>query len=145
MFTLTDTDKDMLTGKICPYCKGQPILVSSVEIYGTDYGMLWECKPCKAYVGCHRDTTVPKGRLANAALRSKKKQAHEYFDRIWKSGLMDRSAAYKWLSEILGTPPEFTHIGMFNENTCKEVIKYSIEIMHRPIVEKSVQNITSTD
>lgn len=28
--------------------------------------------------------------------------AHERFDRIWKHGVMSRSAAYRWLAEQMG-------------------------------------------
>lgn len=34
-------------------------------------------------------------------------------------------AAYKWLSDQLGLPPEYTHIGMFNPETCAKVVDVS--------------------
>ena len=42
-------------GKICPYCKNETNHVHSSEIYGSqyDYGMMYRCVPCNAYVGCH--------------------------------------------------------------------------------------------
>ena len=36
---------------------------------------------------------------------------------------MNRHQAYKWLSDQLGIPPEYTHIGMFKKETCQKVVK----------------------
>jgi hypothetical protein len=80
--------------------------------------MIYLCKPCDAYVGVHRNSTVALGRLANADLRKHKKLAHEKFDALWKIGGMSRSDAYSWLSKMLGTEPDFTHIGMFDKEKC---------------------------
>lgn len=44
------------------------------------------------------------------------------FDELYKRGLMRRREAYKWLSDQLGLPPEYTHIGMFNPETCAKVV-----------------------
>lgn len=38
---------------------------------------------------------------------------------------MRRREAYKWLSDQLGLPPEYTHIGMFNPETCAKVVDVS--------------------
>ena len=37
--------------------------------YGVDYGMIYYCPQCGAYVGVHKGTDRAKGRLANAELR----------------------------------------------------------------------------
>lgn len=84
--------------------------------------MIYICKPCDAIVGVHKGTDNALGRLANRELRSLKKEAHANFDPIWKTKKMDRSQAYKWLSQQLELPPQYTHIGMFSEKTCKRVI-----------------------
>ena len=47
------------------------------------------------------------------------------FDELYKRGLMKRREAYKWLSDQLGLPPEYTHIGMFNPETCAKVVDVS--------------------
>jgi hypothetical protein len=36
---------------------------------GIDYGMIYYCPKCRAYVGVHAGTDRAKGRLANAELR----------------------------------------------------------------------------
>lgn len=75
--------------------------------------------------GFHKGTDRAKGRLANAELRRCKIEAHRYFDELYKRGLMKRREAYKWLSDQLGLPPEYTHIGMFNPETCAKVVDVS--------------------
>lgn len=122
---LTEKEKLIMQGKVCPYCDQDSAFVSSVEIYGKDYGMAYWCKPCDAYVGCHKGTDNALGRLANKELRGWKIVTHEYFDKLWKGGQMKRAEAYQWLSESLGLPAEYTHIGMFSVRTCKKVIELS--------------------
>lgn len=107
----------------CDYCGSRAQYVDSQVIYGRSYGMIYLCKPCDAYVGVHRGTDVPLGRLANAELRKWKCAAHDAFDPLWKSKRMTRHQAYAWLSEQLGIPPKRTHIGMFDVLTCKKVVQ----------------------
>ena len=83
------------------------------------------CKPCGAWVGCHKGTTKALGRIANKELRQLKHQAHEAFDPIWQKGRVSRSEAYEILSIALGLPIWQTHIGMFDETMCRRVIEVS--------------------
>jgi len=126
--------RHILTGEICPYCNKKPEFVDGKEIYGkhSDYGMFWLCRRCDAYVGVHKGTDQPLGRLANTTLRALKKEAHMYFDNLWKVLLkpgitknVARSEAYKWLSDVMKVPMPEAHIGMFNEEQCRLVIYYS--------------------
>jgi hypothetical protein len=124
----------ILAGELCGYCNKKPELVDGKVIYGnhTNYGKFWHCSSCDAYVGVHQGTDQPLGRLANKELRSLKKEAHMYFDNLWKVLLhpgvtknVARSEAYKWLSDKMGTPMAETHIGMFDEDQCRMVIYHS--------------------
>ena len=96
----------------------------STAVYGAgrDFGLLWRCAPCDAWVGCHAGGTRPKGRLADKALRDAKIRAHAAFDPIWKSGAMDRSSAYGWLSEHVGVDKRDCHVGMFDIDQCSLVV-----------------------
>lgn len=126
---------EILTGKICPYCGKPTEFVDSSVIYGISYGMIYLCQDCDAYVGVHKGTDKSLGRLANSELREAKKQAHYYFDKIAKTGLINkiykkyipnisnRNKAYKWLSLQLNIPVKNCHIGMFDIPECKKVIE----------------------
>jgi uncharacterized protein DUF3268 len=64
---------DIITAKICPYCGCKPVLENSKVVYGKDYGLIYHCRPCKAWVGVHRNSVRALGRLANEELRHWKK------------------------------------------------------------------------
>lgn len=121
----------ILAGKVCPYCDGATEYVdSAVVYYGKSYGMIYLCKPCNAWVGVHKGTDTALGRLANNELRKWKKEAHRYFDGLWKKKMTQgftkqesRTAAYIWLSSKMGIEPEYTHIGMFDVTQCKQVVE----------------------
>ena len=110
----------------CPYCGRPASLVTGKEIYPhrSDLNHLnfYQCKPCAAYVGTHKGTFKPLGRLANAELRKAKIAAHAAFDPIWRSNNMSRGAAYKWLANQLGMTRDECHIGMFDLDQCQKVI-----------------------
>jgi hypothetical protein len=123
-------DKTIYNGKICPYCNKDSIFVDSKEVYSRSYGMIYLCKPCKAWVGVHKGTKDALGRLANVELREAKKEAHFYFDKLWNAKIERgfkkgdaRSKAYVWLSQQMGTPKEETHIGWFDVDKCKKVVE----------------------
>lgn len=108
---------------ICPYCNSQAEYVDSIEVYRSrSYGMIYICFPCKAYVGVHKGTDRPLGRLANAELRQWKIKAHDAFDPLWKSKEMTRGKAYKWLRDNLGIPKEDCHIGKMDVAMCMNVV-----------------------
>lgn len=70
----------------CDYCGRETEYVDSKVIYGKSYGKIYLCRNCMAYVGVHKGTDKPLGRLANAELRNWKKAAHAVFDPLWKYG-----------------------------------------------------------
>jgi len=124
----------------CPYCNGNAELhLSSAFIYnGRDFGPVHACENfplCDSFVGCHPGQTTPLGRLANSELRFWKKQAHKYFDVLWKEKKIKtvfdkfipdttyRKKSYIWLSIQLGLKIDDTHIGMFDVPTCKKVVE----------------------
>ena len=110
----------------CDYCGHRDELVDDAVIYGRSYGhTAYLCRNCGAYVGCHGRSDKPLGRLANAQLRRWKMAAHAAFDPLWKRGPFRgrRRAAYAWLAEKMALPVEKTHIGMFDERQCQQVIE----------------------
>jgi hypothetical protein len=111
----------------CPYCGGSvKYCPSSAHIYGKDYGPVYDCRPCDAYVGVHKGTFNPKGRLAKKELRTAKKDAHAAFDPLWASAnpvFNNRGQAYSWLQKAMNMTPQDCHIGMFDEEQCAVVIQ----------------------
>lgn len=109
---------------LCDYCGRPALLVDSEMVYRRSYGKIWFCSTCQAWVGVHKGTDNPLGRLANAELRYWKRKAHAAFDPLWRDKEMrTRKAAYEWLADEMGLPLEQTHIGMFNVEQCKQVIQ----------------------
>ena len=114
----------------CPYCGSEAELKDNKVIYGKSYGRSWICKnypECDAYVGCHKKTGIPLGRLADAELREWKSEAHHIFDELWKNAhpkgrYEARKRAYKKMQEIMSMTPEQAHIGNFDVYQCKMLI-----------------------
>ena len=126
---ITPEQDEIYKGNKCPYCGSRTFWTSEEQIYGKAYSKnLVKCclnyPKCDSYVGCHK-SGEPKGRLANKQLRNAKKEAHKYFDQLWQGEYITRSEAYKYLSQHLEIPPEYTHIGMFNVATCKKVVEWA--------------------
>lgn len=128
--TLDEKQLRILEGKICPYCGSKTKYVDSSIVYQISYGMIYFCEPCDAYCGVHKGTDIALGRLANKELRYWKKEAHRYFDVIWKDKHIERGLLYKHLSTYLKIPIEYTHIGMFSVETCKKVVDWSKMILN---------------
>lgn len=120
---------------ICRYCGSLVVYTSNAEIYGKEYGTgkCYLCRNCRAFVGVHPGTDTPLGTLANEELREWRKEAHFWFDRIWKkpTRITTRYNAYGYLARKMGLPREETHIGMFEIEQCKKVIEFSKEKMQR--------------
>lgn len=128
----------MTANPTCPYCNDAAQLVSGNAIYPHRPDLyhlrFWQCASCEAYVGCHRGTERPLGRLANAELRLAKQQAHAAFDPLWKFHTwgdgyqtMTRNAAYGWLADQLGIARAGCHIGMFDVEQCQRVVEVCSE------------------
>ena len=125
----------------CPYC-GQlsRFLPSSEAIYGAgrDFGPAYYCEPCQAWVGAHRESLEPLGRLANKELRVLKIRTHAAFDPLWRdlaaaypeangvyAGAQRRAArsrAYRWLAEQLHIKVEDCHVGAFDPELCRRAM-----------------------
>jgi hypothetical protein len=83
------------------------------------------CADCNAYVGCHAggDGKQPLGRLANSELRTAKQAAHAAIDPHWRTGKLSRKEVYKRLANLLAIPIRETHIGMFDVEQCRKVVR----------------------
>ena len=115
---------------LCNYCGDDAEYVDSIEVYQSSHGMIYLCRHCEAWVGVHKGTETPLGRLANKELRRAKQAAHRVFDRLWRRVMNRdniakhhaRGRAYKWLARELGIKTINCHIGMFNIEQCEQVV-----------------------
>ena len=106
----------------CPYCRKEAPWVENKEVYGKNYGksyMCYYCKDCDAYVGCHKNTRIPLGTMANHELREWRKKTHKVIDPLWKHNGMKRPEVYLMLDKHFGRQ---IHIGNSDIKTCQEII-----------------------
>ena len=110
--------------KICPYCDIEAELIDSVEVYKKSYGFIYLCRNCGAYVGVHKSTLEPLGRLANAELRELRKEGHDLFDKLWRgeNRIMKRKDAYSWLAEEMKIERDDCHFSQFSNEQIKQAI-----------------------
>lgn len=131
----------------CPYCGAEAFLVDDTAVYQKSYGgKVWLCSPCKAWVGCHKNSKnhIPLGRLANASLRKLKIRAHALFDPLWKAAKQHRgwtqsharAKAYSWLAKSMDIPCSECHIGMFDEDR----VLLAIEVLRKREPAPSTSN-----
>lgn len=120
----------------CTYCNNICAKVTGREIYPHRKDLynhkFYRCLDCNAYVGTHVESGAPLGTPANKELRGLRNNAHLHFDELWqwreggRKYFQTRKHAYTWLAHHLKLPLEKTHIGMFNEDECRRVVKLCI-------------------
>lgn len=136
-------DDPVLSGEVCPYCGCKSIITDSAEVYhGKSFGPIHLCRKCKAWVGCHRGTTVALGRLADEPLRKMKQKFHLAFDPIWKEGRSSRSELYGWLAGKMGIEENKCHGGMFSMEQCKKAIAILKTWGKAPVKNKTEHIVT---
>ena len=123
----------------CPYCGKKAQWCENKIIYGRNYGksyMCYYCADCDAYVGCHQNTQIPLGTMANKELRGLRIKAHNLIDPLWKSGKMKRGDVYKALVKM-----GIKHISWANEidNLAKNELARLIETYQNQTVNLNVK------
>ena len=63
-------------------------------------------------------------------IRGNKKQAQEYFDKIWHLNLLKRGEAHKWLSEMLEITDETIDFGKMNFKTLKDATFFCVQALN---------------
>lgn len=130
-----------LENQRCPYC-GAPVVYRSADgIYkeNANNTMLYVCShypKCDAYVRVHAGTKIPVGTLANHELRTLRRTAHKYFDKLYERGIMTKDDAYRWLADLVCAPLSEAHIGYLGEYYCKLVIEKSREMLEHQTQNK---------
>ena len=120
----------------CPYCGAAAVLRSADGIYydNSRNVMLYVCSnypQCDAYVRVHPGTNKSVGTMANHALRALRNEAHRYFDRLHKEGIMTKQEAYYWLANLISAPLSEAHIGYLGEYYCALVIEESKKLLQK--------------
>ena len=120
----------------CPYCGSTVVYRSADGIYHDNSRgvMLYVCTnypECDSYVRVHDGTNIPVGTLANHELRTLRRTAHSYFDRLHTSGLLTKQESYQWLAHFISAPLSQAHIGFLGEYYCKQVIEESRKMLER--------------
>jgi hypothetical protein len=108
---------------VCPYCKKPAKLIDSAVVYnGRSYGLIWDCRPCDAYVGVQRGTENAMGTMANHETRRARIRAHEAFDPLWKREGMSRNGAYRLMQTVMNMTAEEAHISRMTADQCHRLI-----------------------
>lgn len=112
----------------CQYCNNKAEWVENKEIYGRNYGnsyMIWLCRPCDAYVGCHKNTRNSLGTLANKELREIRKKAKGRFITRFMDGDWNdkdkKKRAYKIIRNLFGYK---FHFGSSTVEDCQRIINF---------------------
>lgn len=118
----------------CPYCHSPALLRPASLVHGktnlSKESYLYVCSQwpgCDSYVSAHKHNRRPMGTLANGNLRHKRILAHRALQRVQEKHHMEKWAAYLWLQGKLGLSPSHTHIGMFSEQMCEQVIALCLQ------------------
>lgn len=111
----------------CDVCKSMKVEFVHISEIGkksvSKWPFVYYCRNCEASVGCHKGTKRPLGRMADRHVRRLRKIAHKYFDKIWITRLMEREAAYYWLSVSLGISRSKCHFGIMRSKHLKQAIE----------------------
>ena len=78
---------------------------------------------CKGTHSAHQNSGKPMGTPANKETKGWRIKAHDKFDKFWKKYGYDRKESYNLLNTIMGTTHKDGHIGMFDIDQCKLLIK----------------------
>lgn len=92
---------------ICPKCGKEANKAQ------TKYGIRNHC--CDVWSWGHHPMVDRKTHKA-------RRKAHENFDVLWKSGLLSRTDAYKWLAKALKISQEKCHMKQMDYETAKKVV-----------------------
>ena len=115
----------------CPYCNGYTDLVDSIEVYQESHGLIYICRPCKAWVGVMFNSDQALGPLAKSSLRVLRQEAHKWYDPLWQAKVRKDNVSVKtakgkaalWMGKILNIAREESHIGYLNNEQCHLLIE----------------------
>ena len=78
---------------------------------------------CDTYVGVHRLTMRPMGRMAGRETRSLRMKAHRELDPLWREHGYDRNYVYRCLSEDIGYAGTAMHISDLSDDELRSLVE----------------------
>jgi ssDNA-binding Zn-finger/Zn-ribbon topoisomerase 1 len=115
---------------ICPDC-GSPMVLKTTTKFRDRAGHDRKFFGCSRFPDCTRTWSatpdgLPHGIPAmDEETRQARNAAHEVFDRLWKppTGRMTRPQAYLHMRTLMGMSRDQAHIGNFDAEQCRELIR----------------------
>lgn len=111
---------NMTETKICPEHNIEMICIPTCA------GNRYECP----VLGCEM-YAWKKGAPGDPKTMKMRIEAHKEFDMLWKTGLMTRAKAYRWLANRMSMRIESAHIKYFDAEQCDRLIKLSREMKEK--------------
>ncbi|WP_455289612.1 zinc-finger-containing protein [Cupriavidus necator] len=121
----------------CDYCGMRARLVNPGDDgypYAEDFGALWICSTCQAWIGVHGRSKhqTPLGRLANAALRDAKNRLHAALQPLVEAKMRRdginvfeaRGKALKWLITSMNLASAKVSVHALSLEQCEQAIHY---------------------
>ncbi|MBD5172620.1 MAG: hypothetical protein HDT02_05320 [Bacteroidales bacterium] len=135
----SDTEAKIRRGEICSFC-GLP-----TEVILHSGWRERKCPSCGASVRCHFGTDRGMGRVAGSSLKRLRKEAHRWFDAVWKNKIKkSRYNAYSWLALRMHKNKDDVHFSLMTEEECRQAIEVCRHIimkenpdLYRDLSEKS--------
>lgn len=121
--------------KVCNVCGGK-VKFNRCDPFKSKSGFVYYCTNCHAWVGTSpRSPKEALGELALKDIRLKRRELHQWFDKLWKNG-KERSYYYDKLAKELGKPDkEHCHFSQMSmeelENSLSIVKKWWFEKFDR--------------
>lgn len=121
----------------CPYC-GKPMLLKpEAEVHKkyNDGKMVYVCAgypECDTYIMgvLFKNEWILKGIPGNALVRSRRIEAHHYFNYLADLGIFSsRKASYEWLAAKLDINVSSCHMSNFSTYQCEKTIEESIKVL----------------
>ncbi len=118
------TPPGYVTGLACVEKGCREVLVIGMAPWGWHYTCANE--RCKGSLPAMPDG-APKGKPRTQKIQSHRALAHDAFDYLWKSGYCTRSAAYRWMAQVMDLKTKDAHIVMLTEKGCLRLARLVTE------------------
>ena len=90
-------------GLVCPYCGKETELIKGPPVASKqDSDWHYACKPCAAWVLCHKSTTIAYGYVAKVDIRDKRFQLHTLLKKIENKVGCNKSVIYDYMAYMYG-------------------------------------------